>query len=126
MQETKNEVIQAIKVGARDPQAHMAKVEKKFTGLITRKTEQDLDAFLEQERTFKEYQRQIKTNRGVLNLLQYEEPRVIKFGMFELHCDELVRALIKRVESMISKLIEKMKTEHLGRFSKFLTSLCMT
>ena len=101
----------------------MAKVEKKFTGLITRKTEQDLDAFLEQERTFKEYQRQIKTNRGVLNLLQYEEPRVIKFGMFELHCDELVRALIKRVESMISKLIEKMKTEHLGSFSKFLTSL---
>ena len=93
----------------------MAKVEKKFTGLITRKTEQDLDAFLEQEHTFKEYQRQIKTNRGVLNLLQYEEPRVIRFGMFELHCDELVRALIKRVESMISKLIEKMKTEHLGK-----------
>ena len=34
--------------------AHIAKVEKKFTGLITRKTEQDLDAFLQQEHTFKE------------------------------------------------------------------------
>ena len=72
----------------------MAKVEKKFTGLITRKTEQDLDAFLEQERTFKEYQRQIKTNRGVLNLLQYEEPRVIKFGMlFTYKTDVLISTM---------------------------------
>ena len=53
----------------------MAKVEKKFTGLITRKTEQDLDAFLEQERTFKEYQRQIKTNRGVCLLYTSPSPR---------------------------------------------------
>ena len=37
VQEAKDAVTTAIKVGARDPQAHLAKVEKKFAGLITRK-----------------------------------------------------------------------------------------
>ena len=69
--------------------------------------------FLEDAHTFKEYQKQIKNNRGVLNLINYEEQRVIKFGMFELHCDELIRALSKRVESIITQYIDKMRVEHL-------------
>ena len=37
----------------------------------------------------------IKFYLGVLSLINYEEQRVLKFGMFELHCDEFIRALSK-------------------------------
>ena len=53
--------------------------------------------------------------------------------MFELHCDELIRALIKRIEGMITKIIEKMKSEHLtatkslvGQFETIATTALTT
>ena len=108
----KDEIIAALKVGAREPQAYLAKVEKKYKDLITRKSENDLNAFLAGEHPFRAFQKQIKQSRGVLNLLQYDEPKIVKMGMFELHVDELIRSLMKRVNSMITKTIDQMKTEH--------------
>ena len=58
-----------------------------------------------------------------MNILQYEEKRIINFGMFELHCDELIRALIKRIESMINNIIEKMKSEHLKNTKAYILNV---
>ena len=32
--------------------------------------------------------------------------------MFELHCDELIRALAKRAEGLRAKLLQRMSKEH--------------
>lgn len=32
--------------------------------------------------------------------------------MFELHCDELIRALAKRADSLRTKLLQRMSKEH--------------
>jgi len=46
---------------------------------------------------------------------------VIKFGMFELHCDELIRALSKRVESIITQYIDQMRVDHLSSTEELCT-----
>ena len=52
----------------------------------------------------------IKFYLGVLSLINYEEQRVLKFGMFELHCDEFIRALSKlELENSIIFIIFKKK-----------------
>ena len=38
----------------------------------------------------------------------YNSRKVIRLGMFELHCDELVRALSKRADSLCAKILIKM------------------
>ena len=38
--------------------------------------------------------------------------QVIRVGMFELHCDELIRALAKRAEGLRAKLLQRMSKEH--------------
>ena len=38
--------------------------------------------------------------------------QVIKVGMFELHCDELIRGLTKRADNLRSKLLQRMIKDH--------------
>ena len=44
--------------------------------------------------------------------LQYRERKVIPFGLFELHCDSLLRTLVKKAEGIVSKLVTRMAKEH--------------
>ena len=39
--------------------------------------------------------------------------QVIRLGMFEVHCDELIRALAKRAEAICNKLLECMSEDYL-------------
>lgn len=38
--------------------------------------------------------------------------KVVRIGMFEIHCDEIIRSLAKRAESVRSKLLNKMMQDH--------------
>ena len=38
--------------------------------------------------------------------------QVLRLGMFEVHCDELIRALSKRAEGLRSRLLVKMCEDH--------------
>lgn len=38
--------------------------------------------------------------------------QVVRLGMFELHCDELIRALSKRAESLMERLLARMCKDH--------------
>ena len=40
-------------------------------------------------------------------VLQY-----LRLGMFELHCDELINALVKRADNICEKVISKMFKDH--------------
>ena len=38
--------------------------------------------------------------------------KVTRVGMFELHCDELIRALAKRADGLRTKLLQRMSKDH--------------
>jgi dynein heavy chain len=38
--------------------------------------------------------------------------QVMRLGMFEVHCDDLIRSLAKRAESLCQKLLGKMSEDH--------------
>ena len=38
--------------------------------------------------------------------------QVLRLGMFEVHCDELVRGLAKRADALCSKLLVRMSKDH--------------
>ena len=38
--------------------------------------------------------------------------QVTRLGMFEVHCDELIRGLSKRADAICSKLLVRMSTDH--------------
>ena len=38
--------------------------------------------------------------------------QVTRVGMFELHCDELIRALAKRADGLRTKLLQRMSKDH--------------
>ena len=38
--------------------------------------------------------------------------QIIQVGMFELHCDELIRGLAKRADGLRSKLLQRMIKDH--------------
>lgn len=38
--------------------------------------------------------------------------QVMRLGMFEVHCDDLIRSLAKRAEALCQKLLGKMSEDH--------------
>lgn len=38
--------------------------------------------------------------------------QVIRLGMFEVHCDELIRGLIKCADALRAKVLQKMCEDH--------------
>lgn len=38
--------------------------------------------------------------------------QVIRLGMFEVHCDELIRGLAKRADSLCTRLLSRMSKDH--------------
>ncbi|VDM15555.1 unnamed protein product [Hydatigera taeniaeformis] len=50
--------------------------------------------------------------RHLTKRIQYESRRIIRLGMFEVHADELIRALVKRAEGIADKVLDRILEEH--------------
>ena len=44
--------------------------------------------------------------------IQYKSIRVRRLGMFEVHCDELIRTLVKRADAIVARLLARMLKDH--------------
>ncbi|CAI9559486.1 unnamed protein product, partial [Staurois parvus] len=93
------------------PKDHL-KIYDKYNLLITNQADLDVDHFLAEEHTFEEIMREAIKYQKLTDEIQYNSRKIIRLGMFELHCDELIRALAKRSEAICGKLIEKMFKDH--------------
>ncbi|XP_068103443.1 dynein axonemal heavy chain 7-like [Hyperolius riggenbachi] len=111
LEEHKRKVKEFVALESSLPQEHL-KMYDKYNFLITKQADLDVDHFLTEEHTFEEIMREAVKYQKLTEEIQYNSRKFIRLGMFELHCDELIRALAKRSEAICGKLIEKMFQDH--------------
>ncbi|XP_013422101.1 dynein heavy chain 7, axonemal isoform X2 [Lingula anatina] len=91
---------------------HHAKHYDKYSFLISNQAEADVEQFLKEEHSFDEYVAEVKKYKQLLDDITYNNIKKIRLGMFEVHCDELVRALAKRADTFANRLLAKMQKDH--------------
>jgi dynein heavy chain len=96
---------------AQGPVNH-SKIYDKYLPLINKKADEEVEQFLREDHSFNEYERELKKYQRLSKEIIYHSQKIVRVGMFELHCDELIRSLSKRAEHLMNKLLEKMLTEH--------------
>ncbi|CAH8568670.1 unnamed protein product [Dicrocoelium dendriticum] len=62
--------------------------------------------------SFEELARELTKYTKLRKRIQYESRRVIKLGLFEIHCDDLIRALAKRAEAIGDRLLDRILEDH--------------
>ena len=72
----------------------------------------EIDEFLKGEPSFIECEQQLIKYQRILSELQFDVSRTVPLGLFELHCDELVRSLSKKTEAICSQLLARMGQEN--------------
>ena len=107
----KARIADVLKAESLGPINH-TKIYDKYSSLTTKKAEDDVDAFLKEEHSFNEYEKEVKRYQKLVKEITYNSQKVARVGMFELHCDELIASLAKRASSLLNKLIERMLNEH--------------
>ncbi|XP_020612940.1 dynein heavy chain 7, axonemal-like [Orbicella faveolata] len=93
------------------PREHL-KFYDKFKDLITRKAEADVDQFMLEGHKFPRFAKEVEKYAKLVDSIQYNSQKVTRVGMFELHCDELIRALAKRADGLRTKLLQRMSKDH--------------
>ncbi|XP_028924872.1 dynein heavy chain 7, axonemal isoform X6 [Ornithorhynchus anatinus] len=96
---------------SRAPTEHLQLYDK-YNPLITRRAEQEVDVFLAQDHSYDETIREICKYQELSEEIQYTSRKFIRLGMFEVHCDELIRSLVKRADAICGKLRAKMFKDH--------------
>jgi dynein heavy chain len=71
-----------------------------------------VEKFLREEHSFDDYAREVRKYNKLVEEISYKSRKVVRLGMFEVHCDELIRALAKRSESIANKLLARMQSDH--------------
>ncbi|XP_060067000.1 dynein axonemal heavy chain 7-like [Ylistrum balloti] len=113
----KQKVRDVIKKESIGPIEH-CKIFDKYNFLISKQAEADVENFAKETHSFEEYSKEVKKYQKLVEEITYGmqkgefRPKVLRLGMFEVHCDELVRALAKRAESLCQRLLTRMSEDH--------------
>ncbi|XP_070569551.1 dynein axonemal heavy chain 7-like isoform X2 [Ptychodera flava] len=117
LEDKKAKVREVIQKESTGPIEHL-KIYDKYNFLVNKQADADVDQFLTEEHTFHDYTKEVEKYRKLVDEIQYnsrKDPnraKVIRLGMFELHCDELIRALAKRADNLQSRLLARMSKDH--------------
>ncbi|KAM7316207.1 hypothetical protein ACRRTK_024887 [Alexandromys fortis] len=84
----------------------------KYQFLVTKKAERDVDQFLSQNQSYEKLIEEIRKYQKLIEEIQYTSRKTVRLGMFEMHCEELIRALVKRADIICGRLIAKMFRDH--------------
>jgi len=115
----KKRVADVLKAESNGPIKH-AQTFDKYSHLTTKKAEDEIDAFLKEDHSFNEYEKEVKKYQKLVKEITYSSQKIVRVGMFELHCEELIGSLAKRASTILNKLIERMLNEHFEINKKYL------
>ncbi|XP_078701931.1 dynein axonemal heavy chain 7-like isoform X3 [Branchiostoma floridae x Branchiostoma belcheri] len=111
LENAKEKVKEIIAAESAGPNQHLRNFDK-YQYLVNKQAEQDVDQFLAETHSFPEYAQEVKKYQDLIDDITYNSRKVIRLGMFELHCDELIRGLAKRAETLMNKLLQRMSRDH--------------
>ncbi|KXJ28065.1 dynein heavy chain 7, axonemal [Exaiptasia diaphana] len=109
--DAKAKVCEVIAREMAGPKEHL-KFYDKYKDLISKKADADVDQFLLEGHKFNRFAKEVEKFVNLVDDINYNSRKVIRVGMFELHCDELIRALAKRADGLRTKLLQRMSIEH--------------
>jgi dynein heavy chain len=101
----KSKISEVIQRESKGPMEYI-KVYDKYVSLINKTAEEEVEAFIKEGHSFNEFEREIKRYQRLVKDITYNLHKVVRVGMFELHCDELIRAMSKRAEALLNKLLD--------------------
>ncbi|XP_069790708.1 dynein axonemal heavy chain 7 isoform X6 [Narcine bancroftii] len=111
LEDNKKKVIEVVAKESLGPQEH-AKLYDKYFMFVNKQADLDVGQFLSEEHTFEETAQEIIKYLKLKEEIQYSSQKVVRLGMFEVHCDELIRALVRRAEALCEKLLNRISKHH--------------
>ncbi|XP_067686354.1 dynein axonemal heavy chain 7-like [Haliotis asinina] len=111
LEEHRQMVRELIKKESVGPSEH-CKVYDQYSFLITKQAETDVDEFMKEEHSFDDYAKEVARFHHLTEEISFNSRKVLRLGMFEVHCDELIRALTKRADTLRSRLLVRMCKDH--------------
>lgn len=109
--EHKKSIAKVVASESEGPVKHCKRYEK-YSSLINKKADEDLEKFLNENHTFVECEKELKRYQRLVKEISYNLEKVVRIGMFEVHCEELIKTLARRAEHIQNKLLERMLNEH--------------
>ncbi|CAB4002499.1 dynein heavy chain 7, axonemal-like, partial [Paramuricea clavata] len=111
LEDVKSKVRAVVNKEMAGPQEHVKKYDK-YSHLVTKKAEADVERFLLEGHDFDRFAVEVGKYAELIDDITYNSQKIIQVGMFELHCDELIRGLAKRADGLRSKLLQRMIKDH--------------
>ncbi|XP_066544073.1 dynein axonemal heavy chain 7 isoform X2 [Amia ocellicauda] len=111
LEEKRRRVRRVIEMENSGPVQHV-RLYDRYVLLVSRQAEQDVEQFLREKHHFEDTMREVLKYRQLADEIQYGSVKVVRLGMFEVHCEELIRALVKRAEGLCDKIVAKMMSDH--------------
>ncbi|XP_024258908.2 dynein axonemal heavy chain 7 isoform X2 [Oncorhynchus tshawytscha] len=111
MQAQQEEVRRVIWEESAGPLEHV-RLYDKYAPLVSQQAQDDVEQFLREQHSFPEIMIEVTRYQQLADEIQYSSSKVVRLGMFEVHCHELVRALVKRAEGLRQHLVTHMLENH--------------
>ncbi|XP_053734095.1 dynein axonemal heavy chain 7 isoform X1 [Synchiropus splendidus] len=105
------EVSRVILAESLKPIEHLREYDK-YSSLVTKKADEDVETFLSEQRSFKEIMVEVKHYQTMLDQIQYTSCKVIRMGMFEVQSHSLIETLVKRAQDLQQQLVARMLFDH--------------
>ncbi|XP_026109897.1 LOW QUALITY PROTEIN: dynein heavy chain 7, axonemal-like [Carassius auratus] len=112
-------ITRVIRAERAEPLKHI-RVYDKYAPLVSQQAEEDVNQFLQEQHSFQELMMEVTRYQQLADEIQYNTLKVVRLGMFEVHSHDLVRALVKRAEGLLHKLVTHMLQGH----QEFNNKLC--
>ncbi|CAF3434426.1 unnamed protein product [Rotaria sp. Silwood1] len=107
----KGRIREMLRTEFEGPHEHAATFEQ-YAVLITKQADTDVEQFLNQEHSFNDYVQEVRKYKGKIEEITYNLEKIVRRGMFEIHCSDLIRSLAKRAEACMNRLLERMVKDH--------------
>jgi len=111
VKEAKEKVERMVEKESEGPKRHVYKYDK-YELLINKQAEIEVDQMIKDELPFKDLSNQFRKYQGIADEITYTLQKVMRMGIFEVHCEQLNSSLARRSENLAQKIISYMCKKH--------------